>query len=269
MTMCFATLPFGFEGRQRMDNARHAIPALREAADSMVLIPNDRLFESASDAVIADTFARADQALGSGIYALWQMMSKPGYIKLDFPTLQRAASTARGVATLAVGSGDGKRRAEDAANTLLESPMLERGRILSVARSVLVSIVGGPDLTLKDVGVVMDAITARAPKDAEILMGTALDEGWTGRLAVTAVVCLPSGYLAGDSGAAADRPAGQAARPDAARPSRPPKAARETQTTLMLDIGGKGRFKDTEPTVMDGEDMDIPTFIRRGIPIEK
>ena len=156
-----------------------------------------------------------------------------------------------------------------AVSELMKSPLLDRGRVLSQSGALLVSISGGPDLTLVDVQKIMSQLTTVARPGVKLFMGATVDETWQNRIALTV---LAADSWSGESGKAA-RPAGvpeklvEATAADTKTGSRPAVAAgaRAIQPTLNFDTGDKGRFKNVEPTIYAGEDLDIPTFVRRGI----
>lgn len=273
MTLCFATLPFRFEGGRRRAEADQAVSELRNLADALILVPNDRLSESVGEAQVAKAFEKADEVLCAGISSICRLLTAPGYISLDFADLKQVATGSGGACTFGYGTGAGKNKAEAAVAALLESPLLERGNVLAASGSLLVSIVGSSDLTLKDVTVIMNRITARAGRDDHLIMGTVLDESWQDRVGVTVVAEeAPASEPAAVAPTASDEQ--QPAEPAAATPApaggRKKRKQAQLQTRMRLfDSTGKGRFKDSEPTILDGHDLDTPTFLRRGIAIEK
>jgi len=266
-TLCFATLPFQFEGPQRRARADRALTALREACDALIVVPNDRLFAMPDGAGLADAFARADEVLGNGILGLCRMITQPGCMSLDFADLQQVIRKGGGACALGYGDGRGERKAGDAVAALLASPLLDEGRALDSARCVLVSVIGGPDLTLNEISDAMKAITAKLPAACQVTVGTVVDAAWRGRVTVMAIV---SARLAAEENVTppdadpAEPPPGEVAGRGGKRAT-----PAQTQTRLKLDASGRGRFKGLEPTIEDGEDLDLPTFIRRGIPIER
>ena len=268
MTMCFVTLPFDFEGAQRKMVAEGAISGLREVCDALIAVPNDRLMETVGEGTLSETFARTDQIVSAGIRGICKLITHPGYINLDFADLQRVIRNSGGICTFGYGDGAGQNRAEAALAALLNSPLLEKGARVASAAALLVSVVGGSDLTVREIKGIMAAITAKASKDCHVAMGTVVDEDWQDRITITVVasdewvVPEPAPPPAAEAEDVRDVPvaAGRAKRKTAAAP---------TQGDLELDPTGKGRFKGTEPTMMDGENLDIPTYLRRGIAIEK
>ena len=262
-TLCVATVPFGFEGAQRRLQADEAIPELRDSCDALLLLPNDRLFEADESAPLGDAFRVADRVVGDTMRALWELLTVPGYINLDVSDLKRVVHMAGGVCTATYGVAEGDDRAEAAVTAALEHTLVEEGRLVRNARVVLVSICGGRDLRLKEVGTIMEHVRAAVRPDSHVFVGTALDEEREGAVSVALVLSdtyLEERDLRGpvESSGASDS---EAAREGRQRPE---------QTSLALDAPpGRGRFKNVEPTILEGEDVDIPTFVRRGIPIEK
>jgi len=263
LTLCFAALPFPFEGAARLVEAERAVAAARPCADGLILVPNERLAKSVGKGKVQEAFLKADEVMAAGIRGLWKLLTQAGYIRLDFANLRKVVQDSGGICTFACGEGRGKNTAQAAVTALLGSPLLEQGELLATARSALVSIAGGPDLTLQEVGDVMDGISAKAGPDCVLTMGTVIDEAWRSRIGIVAVVSEERHFEQAPVPAKRTDPA--PGKPSAGSGRRP---AKPRQTKLGLDTSGKGRFKDVEPTILDGEDLDIPTFRRRGISVE-
>ena len=273
-TLCFVTLPFDFESEQCKKRAEQGLAELRQAADAVIVVPNQRLFSLVEGAAtVADSFARADTVLGRTIYSIWKLIVTPGLFSLGLADLQNVLQNGAGVGAIGYGDGSGPNKARAAVDALLASPLLEGGQLLADAMSVLISIVGGTDLTLPEIETVMNAIKSAVRKDAHIFMGTVVEDGWKGRVSVTALVSEqwaeePAGaapQLAPTAGSATGDEAEGSREKEPAKGGR--RRGRERQGDLSLDAADKGRFKDVEPTILDGEDLDIPTYLRRGIPI--
>jgi len=256
MTLCFATLPFEFEGAQKREIADEAVEELRAVSDALIVVPNDRLFETAGGAGLPEGFEKADRILAAAARSVWRLVTQPGLITLDFADLQRIAQQS-GSLTMGFGEGRGKNRAARAVEAVLQGPLLDEGRIVASARALLVSIVGGEDLALKEVGEIMDAVKAAAGAEADVFMGTVVDAECRSRITVT--------VIASEQWAAGPR----AKKKGDAEPAGAKGGRRPQQIQLGFDAGGKGRFRDTEPTILNGEDLDTPTFIRRSITIER
>jgi len=266
-TVCFATLPFEFEGKQRREQADEGLVDLVGAADAVIVVPNDRLFGSISKSGIAEAFGKADEVLATGIAAIWKLVARPGFINLGFADVRRAVRDGGGVCTFGYGSGTGAKRVEKSVAALLNSPLLDKGRLLSGARSLLVSILGPEDLALKEVGDIMDAISSKAGADTEVFMGTSVEQGRGKRITITVIASekwQPSSELPSPQ-ESSEEPAGERG----SRESRAKRRTKVTQTKLRLETSDRGRFKDIDPTYFDGEDLDVPTFLRHGLDIER
>ena len=267
LTIAFATLPFAFEGERRMSQARQGLAELRDQADVVMAIPNQSLFSSSGqDATAESAFKRADYVLSMGVFAIWKLLMHRGLVNVDFATLRMVARHSGGMTVFGYGEGRGAGKAADAARAALNSPLIENGQAIAEAESVLISVLGGPDMTMQEIESVMTAIQGVVRKDAHVFMGTAIDPHWRDTISVTLVA---SQYWTDDRLPKEDsnEEAGEKLKADAA--PRGKRRAKATQPQLGLDSIGKGMFKDVEPTVIDGEDLDLPTFIRRGVTIEK
>jgi len=263
-TLCFATLPFTFESDGRTAVARSAVPEIREATDGLILVPNDKLFKSTGKDTVNEAFPKAEESLGKCVLAVWKLLTKPGYLNATASDLAQVAKPERGIAGLAWAEGRGRRRGQSAAKQLLAHPMLEDGAALNDCKSVLVSVVAGEDLTLKDLADIMDPIKAACGNDTDVTVGTSIDPEWKSHLLLTVIAARPGGWR----GVAAPRPAAKRPETDELPPlveNPNPTGRSGVQTTLQLEPAGRGRFEDTDPTLQDGEDLDIPAYQRRGI----
>ena len=263
MTLCFATLPFTFEGEQRRQLAQDACDEIRETSDAFIVIPNDRLFHTGDDVRVADAFDRADRVVAGGLCAVWKLLTDPGYISLDFSDLKRVARCAGRACSFGYAEASGEGRATRVVEQLLQSSLLAHGQHVANAGAILASIVGGPDLTLREVGEIMGALQSKISKDCRMEMGTVVDDGWDGKVTVSLIVSEDAPPQDVPESMATELPGIASVEP--APGKRGGKKKRQRQTSLSFGATGKGRFKDVEPTIMDGEDLDIPTFVRRGI----
>lgn len=259
LTLAVATLPFSFEGTQRQQLAEDGLRALQEAADAVVVLPNQRLANLMEGGTsLADAFREVDRIVGRSVRALWYLLTKPGIIRLDFQDLRTLAKQGGGACVLACGEAEGRHRARLAVEQVLNSPLLENGKALSRARGLLVGLVAGPDTTLADVQDVMSLLTSGAHPEVHVIMGAAVDPAMEGKIALT--VLAAESYHPENAQAASPTEQGAATRRS---------GARGQQEKLELESAGKGRFKDVEPTIYNGQDLDTPTFVRRGIRIAR
>lgn len=272
-TVCFLTLPFEFEGAQRKAAASKDLEVLRDACDSVIVVDNNSLFATVDAGDISRVFREADTLLSAGVYSLYQMLARPGYLRLDLADLRNLCSDTKESPVLAAASAEGEGRATTAVKSLLSSALMENGELPARARLLMLNIVGGPDLTLKEVGEVMNQVSATVRPECRVIMGTSLDDEWIGRISLMAVIGEKRKARAKMPETTPEHPVpDQTSEPTlspiAPTPSKKRKR-RPRQERLRLEAAGRGRFKDVEPTILDGEDMDVPTFIRRGIRIDK
>ncbi|MEI8138413.1 MAG: cell division protein FtsZ [bacterium] len=270
MVIAFVTLPFTFEGDRRMSQARQGLLNLQDQADVVIVIPNQALFAAAgSNATAEEAFHQSDYYLGMGIFAIWKLLTQRGIINLDFATLRMVARCSGGASSFSYGEGKGSERAQRAIQTALHSPLLDNGETLLESESILVSILGGSDMSIREVESIMSAVESATRKDAHIHMGTSIDDSWNDAISVTIVA---SRFWRAENESDEKTP------PDPAVPEESPttpagkKKNRKTETTqsqLIFEGISKGLFKDVEPTIIAGEDMDVPTFIRRRVAVSK
>jgi cell division protein FtsZ len=267
MVLCFATLPFDFEGERKRTQAARALEPLHDSADALIVITNDKLLESAGETSIAAAFGKTDEVLGSGVYAILKAVSDAEYISVDLSDLKRMITNCGGTCVFGYGNGTGAKKAAKAADNLLRSSVMAGGEVVANAHALFVSILGGKDLAIAEVRGIREAILARTSKDCSVSLGTVVDDAWQNQVSIVVLasehrISRPDNESATTGGTTAKRPSGKADRASK-------KQSKSGQTQLSFEASSRGRFKDAVPTVMDGEDLDIPTFIRRGIAIEK
>ena len=185
LTVGIVTKPFSFEGKRRMRQAEEGIARLAENVDTLIVIPNDRLKEVAAGASIQEAFRNADDVLRMGVKGISEIITCPGQINVDFADV-RSVMTEAGTALLGMGTGSGRSRALEAAQAAINSPLLEAGRI-DGAKGCVVNITGGIDLTLDDVNSVGEVISDVVDNDANIILGTAINESMEGEVQVTMI----------------------------------------------------------------------------------
>ncbi|MCX7590171.1 MAG: cell division FtsZ family protein [Kiritimatiellae bacterium] len=262
---CVATMPPEYEGPQHLRNAEKAVGEIARNCDALVLVPLGALCEHVGGRNVAETLAKANRLLASATSSLWRLVTHPGYIGLDFADLREFARRSTGIIRLGFGDATGKNKAADALLMLTESPLMEKGRLMEEARALLVSIRGGPDLTVQEVGEIMKGIKARAAHAARIYMGTVIEDEYRNRIMVT-MLCSPGWN---EQETTVDKEVPCASDTSNRQQACSGTSRAELQQTLRFETMNRGRFKDDAPTVVDGEDLDIPTFIRRQVDIER
>jgi cell division protein FtsZ len=185
LTIGVVTRPFSFEGRHRASQAENGIHDLREAVDTLIVVPNDRLLQISDEATsMLDAFRMADQVLYQGVEGITALITTPGLINLDFADVRTVLSEA-GSALMGVGQGTGESRAEEAARGAISSPLLEAS--IEGAKGLLLSVAGGSDLTLHEVHRAAEAITRAAHPDANIIFGAVIDDALGDECRVTVI----------------------------------------------------------------------------------
>ncbi len=185
LTVGIVTRPFSFEGNKRAQSAEKGIEALSGEVDTLIVIPNDRLLEVLDQATpMTDAFQVADDILRQGVQGISDLVTLPSIINLDFADVRSVMSDA-GRALLGIGMGTGSERAMVAVERAISSPLLETP--MDGARSVLLSITGGPDLSLVEVSEAARAVGDAAHPDANIIFGANVDDELGDELWITVV----------------------------------------------------------------------------------
>ena len=185
LTVGIVTKPFGFEGSRRRSQADDGVQALADEVDTLIVVPNDRLLSVLDRGTsMVDAFRVADDVLRQGVQGISDLVTLPGLINLDFADVRTIMSDA-GSALLGIGMGVGERRAIDAAEQAVASPLLETS--MEGARSILLSITGGNNLSLWEVNEAAKAVSEAAHPDANIIFGAMVDEKLDDQVWVTVV----------------------------------------------------------------------------------
>ena len=186
LTVGIVSKPFQFEGARRMRTAEAGVNALEKVVDTLIVIPNQNLFRIANErTTFAEAFRLADQVLYSGIACIVDLIVKEGLINLDFADVQ-AVMKGMGTAMMGTGEATGEDRSLMAANEAIANPLLDN-MTLSGAQGLLISIVGGPDLTLYEVDTAASHIRKEVAPDANIIVGATTEDGMTDRIRVSIV----------------------------------------------------------------------------------
>ncbi|MBM3519867.1 MAG: cell division protein FtsZ [Alphaproteobacteria bacterium] len=186
LTVGVVTKPFHFEGQRRMITAERGIEQLAKHVDTLIVIPNQNLFRVANEkTTFAAAFAMADQVLFSGVASITELMTKEGLINLDFADV-RAIMSEMGKAMMGTGEATGEKRAIEAAEAAISNPLLDDVSMRG-ARGLLISITGGPDLTLYEVDEAATRIREEVDPEANIIVGATFDEALEGTMRVSVV----------------------------------------------------------------------------------
>ena len=213
LTVAVVTRPFGFEGSRRTQAAEDGLERLQAAADTVIIIPNDRLMAVLERGTsMVDAFKVCDDLLRQGVQGICDLITLPGLINLDFADV-RTIIRGAGTALLGIGYAGGGNRATEAALAAIASPLLETP--IDGAKGILLGVTGGPDLSLVEVSEAARVVADAADPEANIIFGATIDPDLQGQVWVTVVAANFTG----------NRPAPPPASPSRGRrPRRPPRA---------------------------------------------
>jgi cell division protein FtsZ len=235
LTVGIVTKPFSFEGVRRSTQADAGIDALAAEVDTLITIPNSRLLSVLDKTTsMVEAFRVADDVLRQGVQGISDLITLPGLINLDFADVRTIMSDA-GQALLGIGMGSGEQRAMDAATAAVASPLLETS--VEGAKSILLSITGGSDLSLFEVNDAAKAVAEAAHPDANIIFGAMVDEKLEGEVWITVVA---TGYDG-------------RAKPRRESPGVPDDVDREPRVTRRERVAASATLGD----------LDVPEFIPR------
>jgi cell division protein FtsZ len=185
LTVAVVTKPFAFEGKRRMQQADHGIAELMESVDTTIVIPNEKLLAVAQDAGFFESFRVADDILRQGVQGISDIITVPGIINRDFADV-KAIMAGMGYAVMGTATANGARRATEAAQRAIASPLLEAGAI-DGARGILINITGSTSLKLAEVQEACTIIQSAADEDANIIFGAVLDEKMKDSVKITVI----------------------------------------------------------------------------------
>jgi cell division protein FtsZ len=296
LVLGIVTLPFDFEGSRRQRQAQLGLRELKEQADGVICLPNQKVFRLIDENTsVSEALRITNELLAQGVRGIWRLVTHTGLINVDFNDLCAVLRGRHEESSLATVEASGENRSHEAVQKILAHPFLDGGQALAEADAVLVSLAGGPDLTMAEVNRVMEQVN-RQCENAHIIMGAGIYEQFAGKLSVTIVASRENEQEARARAAARDGTAEEMDK-EIANPARGRRPAQrhvapapeltEQQTekllaqqngarnrrkivalrqgTLPLEIVSKGRFEKSEPTIHAGEDLDVPTYLRRGV----
>ncbi len=186
LTVGVVTKPFAFEGARRRKQAERGIEALKQAVDTLIIVPNDRLLAMCDkNTSMMDAFKMADQVLFNAVKGISDIITQQGVINVDFADAV-AVMSSQGLALMGIGRGSGDKRALDAVQSAISSPLLEEVSIEG-ATGILVNVTGGPSLTLHEVNEAIALIEDAAHEDANIIFGYVVDETMGDDVAITVI----------------------------------------------------------------------------------
>ena len=257
----FATMPFGFEGRRRQEQAQTALNELAVLSNALVTFDNNRMGELVvAKQGIHEAFAAADRMISESIKAVIRLVVRPGLINIGLDDLMSALRTTRSRCLFGSGIADGPDRASKALRNALASPLLDQGALLKDAQTVLVHLSGGESLTLFEIELLMQGLRKFVPEKAHVLFGAAVDPTMGDSLSVTLISALPEDRLA------ATPQADLLAQPIAEQPFMEPTdgfaAVEEEPEPVAEEIAPEPVMEVSPPTVpAEEEEPAMATFV--------
>lgn len=282
LVIAFVALPFQREGKLRNERAKDALATMQKSCHAVISLPNDLIFKQVDEsATLMEAFAMADKWIKLGVHSIWSMLFNTGLMNVDFSTLQSALAQPGGKTLFGTGYGKGEGLVKQALEDLMNCPLLhlpDTG-FLKDTDQLIVNLTGGPDLTMAMVNEVMDAVSDKFGCRNSIVMGASIDGSFYNQLRITVMGTLrrvPSlkGY---ESVRSASIPPNEPAAPPLKRPSPelelslPPDTGRKKQEEFAFPRPeeNRGVFEKTGRNLYEGDDLDIPTYLRREIKIPR
>jgi cell division protein FtsZ len=278
LVVAVVTLPFAAEGSRKRELAEEALARLGRHCLAVLCFENDRMVEvSPSDAPLGQAFGAAAAVISLAVRAVTQMLNLPAVMPVGLDELRRMFEGADARAHFGYGVAGGSTRAREAVEQAMASPLLDEGGLLAEPGCVLLHLTGDESVSLAELQTVLQHLAGRLGSSTQVQVGVAHDPDADGRLAVTILACTRSGLPpvlpdeeeelpavpepVDTAGGHGDKPAKGSKRGKGVKKSE----TEQMQEELPLDQAMRGRFKDLDPTLVDGEDLDIPAFIRMRI----
>ncbi|MRX70800.1 cell division protein FtsZ [Bacillus lacus] len=249
LTVGVVTRPFTFEGRKRQMQAAGGIASMKEAVDTLIVIPNDRLLEIVDkNTPMLEAFREADNVLRQGVQGISDLIATPGLINLDFADVKTIMSN-RGSSLMGIGVATGENRAAEAAKKAVSSPLLETA--IDGAQGVLMNITGGTNLSLYEVQEAADIVASASDQDVNMIFGSVINENLKDEIIVTVIA---TGFSEQEINTPkSGRPFG------GMKPNVTPTAKRERER----EVKREEQPQEIPTRSQQPEDaLDIPTFLR-------
>ncbi|MFA7368990.1 MAG: hypothetical protein WC334_05030 [Kiritimatiellales bacterium] len=251
-TLFFTILPFPFEGLVAQGKAHSAIRKLRTYADAIVQMPN-ALIQPAGDALLEDSLERSSRTLAAGVVGIWRLLAHTGVCNLDFSSLHTMLSYCDAFCRFSCATATGEGRADALIDSLRSHPLVKEGGVFEKAPGMIIGITGGDDLKLSEIQHITEAL---APQGQEcwLKMGVANDPAFAGR--ISAIVLAAEAW--------------KEPLVDDGRGGLKPLSGDGKQGELAGVLKPRSRtFGGAERTIWNGEDLDVPTYIRRKIKLPR
>ncbi|MGN1401752.1 MAG: cell division protein FtsZ [Bacillus sp. (in: firmicutes)] len=250
LTVGVVTRPFSFEGRKRSNQAQGGISSMKEAVDTLIVIPNDRLLEIVDkNTPMLEAFREADNVLRQGVQGISDLIATPGLINLDFADVKTIMSN-KGSALMGIGVASGENRAAEAAKKAISSPLLEKS--IDGAQGVLMNITGGTNLSLFEVQEAADIVASASDQEVNMIFGSVINEGLKDEIIVTVIA---TGFNEQETPIKINKPSIGGMRQNQGFTQQPEKRVPQ-QRQEPKEPQRVTSYSD------DQSDIDIPTFLR-------
>ena len=253
LTVGVVTRPFTFEGRKRQTQAIGGISSMKEAVDTLIVIPNDKLLQIVDKSTpMLEAFREADNVLRQGVQGISDLIATPGLINLDFADVKTIMSD-KGSALMGIGIAAGENRATEAAKKAISSPLLETS--IDGAKGVIMNITGGTNLSLYEVQEAADIVALASDEEVNMIFGSVINENLNDEIIVTVIATGFSDDLV----------------PPRPQPVRPSIGVRHQQAQTTAQSTGQARVQEpvhqeaprqTQSSFQQEDALDIPTFLR-------
>jgi cell division protein FtsZ len=264
--------PFSFAGKKRAKQAEEGISKLKETADTVITIPNDRLRGLASkNARMVDMFRRADEILLHSVKGITDLIMRPGLVNLDFADVKTTMSKA-GMAIMGIGAATGENRALEAAERAISHPLLEDINVRG-AKGVLMNITSSSDITMEEMTEASERIYNEVGEDADIIWGAVIDDDMGDEMRVTVIATGIGGHREEKEARpmVQDPTYGGKVRDITPADHAPPVSGDELDEPTFQRVRRHQAVNESPGTIykgykgmiIDHNDLDVPTFLRR------
>ena len=249
LTVAVVTKPFMFEGRRRLNHTQEAIKVLKQAVDTLIVVPNQKLLEQADPKIsMLDAFALSDDVLKQAVKGIADIITKAGHINVDFADV-RSIMKDMGMAIMGTGRAEGEDRARQACLKAISSPLLEDVNVHG-AKGLLINITGNTDLGLHEINEAASLVHEMVSEDAEIILGSVIDSSMGNEIMVTVIAT-------GFEQAEEDAVTYVATKKEHAKQSFQAEKEIENKPTAIVNPG------NVSADAFNLSDLDTPTYLRK------
>lgn len=268
LTVAVVTKPFNFEGRKRQEVAEEGIAALKDKVDTLIVVPNQRLLDIIDvDISFLDAMKKVDNVLAEGVKSITSLVTQTGFINVDFADVKSVMSNA-GTSLMGIGRAKGEGRAEEAARMATQSPLLDMS--IEGATGVLFNVIGGVDMSMKEVDLSAELISDAVDPSANIIFGATIDESLSDEIIITIVATgfdeTKKAFSTGSSSNSKNENKDEDSQPEKKSSSVSiddfdlPGSTSSSSKAADKKSDDKSREEETS----NKKDLEIPAFLRRG-----